>query len=116
MADKCVLCECLRNNGISRSIFSSGIKTHANRCRFDICTLNAYYTVTNPVYHVLRVAPGLVNTEVIVKCPALYLAAIFHVINVAPRSSPVDINAQEPVVKCVLRGIAINVPINLMLE
>jgi hypothetical protein len=96
--------------------FSSGMETHANRCRFDVRTLDAHYAVTNPVHHVSRAAPGPANTGGIVKCPALHLAAVFHVANVALRSSPVDINAQEPVVKCVPRGIAIDVPINSTLE
>jgi hypothetical protein len=88
----------------------------ANRYRFDVLTLDVPYAVTNPVHHVLKVAPSSVNTEGIAKCPVLCLAVVFHVINVAPRTSSVDINVRESVVKCVPRNIATNVQINSTLE
>ncbi len=88
----------------------------ANRYRFDVLTLDVPYAVTNPVHHLLKVAPGSVNTEGIAKCPVLRLAVVFHVINVAPRTSSVDINVREFVVKCVPRNIATNVQINSTLE
>jgi hypothetical protein len=96
--------------------FPSRTEKHANICRFDALTLDAHYAVTNLVHHVSKAAPGSANTKGSAKCPALRRAAAFHVTNVAPIPSHVDINVQEPVVKCVLRGIATNVPINLTLE
>ena len=112
----CVPCECPKNNGTLRPIVSSGTETHANAYRFDVLTLNVHDAVTNLAHHVSRAAPGPANTGGIVKCPALRLAAVFHATNAALRPSPVDIDAQGPVVKRVPRGIATNVQINSMLE
>jgi len=99
----------------SRSIFFSVIKLYINSHRSDVLTLDALYSVTNLVHRVWRAAPGPVSTRGRAKCPAQHLAIVSHAANVVLRPSLVATDVQESVVKCVQKGIATNVLIDLRL-
>jgi hypothetical protein len=99
----------------SRSIFFTVIKLCINSRRSDVLTLDALYSVTNLVHRVWRAAPGPVSIREHAKCPAQHLAIVCHATNVALRPSLVVTDVQEFVVKCVQKGIATNVLIDLRL-
>ena len=93
------------------------VETHADsQNRLDVLILSARYAATNLVLLVLKAALGHASTRGNANCHVLLPVIVFPATNAARRISPADTNAQESVVKNVLKATVKSAPLNLILE